>query len=126
VPTLRRRQPCLLCKHGLRWLALAPPIGGARRPWCLFVDPDIIGNVVLETGGTFAVLGGHTYLQAGTYPVTVSLSDAGGGIVSVANSATVAGPAPAVTGLSPFYGPTISGTALAGATAVSFGGKNAI
>jgi hypothetical protein len=93
------------------------------------VNPDTVGNVVLEAPGTFAVLGSHTYQQAGTYMITVSLSDAGGSTLTLTGTVTVAGAAPAVTAVSPFFGSTgggavvtLTGANLARATAVSFGG----
>jgi hypothetical protein len=90
-------------------------------------DPGTIGTVVLETGGTFAVLGGHTYALAGTYTITVSLSDAGGSTLSVISTVTVPAAAPTVTGIDTLFGSTAGGTAvtisgsLAAATAVKFG-----
>jgi len=61
------------------------------------------GAVSASMGGGFAVDGTHTYLTAGSYPVTVTISDAGGASAIVTTTATVspaaltAGPALTLT-----------------------------
>jgi hypothetical protein len=90
------------------------------------------GVITLESGNTFAVSGTNTYVQPGTYTVTVFISDVGGASIISTSTVTVASAPPVITGLSALGGPTsggvlvtIFGTALSGATAVSFGGTAA-
>ena len=90
-------------------------------------SPDT-GTIVAEGNGTYAVLGSHVYLNAGNFRPTVAVSDSEGSTATVNPTVTVTAATPVVTSVSPFYGPpaggtpiTIAGTALAGATAVSFG-----
>ena len=91
-------------------------------------DSADTGTIVAEGNGVYAVLGSHTYQDAGSFTPTVSIADNEGSSVTVNPTVTVAAVAPVVTGLSTFAGPptggtpvTISGTALAGASAVNFG-----
>jgi hypothetical protein len=85
------------------------------------------GTLVAEGGGSFAVLGSHAYAHSGPFTVQVSLdSPSASGVVN--NPINVAAVAPVVAGLDTLWGPTqdgtpvtIFGTALFGATAVSFG-----
>jgi hypothetical protein len=90
------------------------------------------GTIVPEKAGSYAVLGGHTYLLAGPFNITVTIGDTAGSNVTVINPVTVAPAAPAVTGLSPAWADpaggtavTITGNNLYGATGVSFGGTAA-
>jgi hypothetical protein len=94
--------------------------------------PDSVGTVIAEGNGTFAVLGSHTYLQSGPYTLTVGIEGPTGATADVSNPISVAAAAPSVSGLDTKWGApqggavvTISGTALYGATAVSFGGTAA-
>ena len=90
--------------------------------------PPDTGTIVAEGNGTFAVLGSHTYLTSGNFTPTVSLSDNEGSSATANPTVTVAAAMPTVTGVGPFFGPpqggnpvTLSGIALFGATAVTFG-----
>jgi hypothetical protein len=86
------------------------------------------GTIVAEGNNVFAVQGSNTYLPAGTFPITVTVSDAGGSAVTINSTASITAVAPAVTGLDTLSGPpaggtavNIFGTALVGATLVKFG-----
>jgi hypothetical protein len=48
------------------------------------------GTITANPNGSFNVAGTHTYVQAGTYAVRVTIEDAGGSIVTAAGSASVA------------------------------------
>ncbi|HVV75206.1 MAG TPA: IPT/TIG domain-containing protein [Mycobacteriales bacterium] len=70
----------------------------------------------------------HTFSAAGTYTVKLTATDSYGQVGTVSHSVTVGTVIPAVTGLSPNYGPigggtvvTITGTGFTGATKVQFG-----
>jgi hypothetical protein len=98
------------------------PEGSASEP----------GVIVAEGGGSFAVLGSHTYNHSGSFPISVSIQNSAGASAGVNNSVSVAAAAPSVSGLDTIWGPvqggtpvTISGSNLYGATAVSFGGTAA-
>ncbi len=86
------------------------------------------GTVQQQSGGTFAVLGSHTYAKPGNFSVTVYVADVGGSTASASTAVAVAGVPPAVTRVNPVWGPpgggtavTISGAFLSNATGVLFG-----
>ncbi len=95
-------------------------------------DGSLTVAIVPEGGGTFAVTGNYTYLQAGTYSLGITLVDAAGGSVQATASVTVSQAAPAIASVFPPSGPPnggtlvrIQGTNLFGASAVTFGGISA-
>jgi hypothetical protein len=86
------------------------------------------GTTVAEPGGTVAVTGSHTYLQAGRYPVAVTIVDGSGAFAVAIGTAVITDQLSEVTAVAPNSGPpsggtaiTIQGTGLVGATAVTFG-----
>ena len=97
-------------------------------------DGNSTAGAIAGGSGSFTVTGNHTYATSGTYPITVSITSVGTsqGSATVTDSATIEPPAPTVTGINPTSGPTaggtrvtITGTNLAGATAVKFGTTSA-
>ncbi len=90
-------------------------------------------GTVLDLGnGNFAVRGEHTYRQAGSYTVTTTISGGDGSWATATSTVSVAGAAPAVTGLDTTFGSPAGGTVVSiqgnnlyGATALSFGGTAA-
>ena len=48
-----------------------------------------MGSIAIS-GGTFTVSGSHTYLEEGSYPVSVSIQDVGGSTASAESTAQVA------------------------------------
>ena len=50
------------------------------------------GTIEAEGGGTFELLGSHTYASPGTYPVAINVSDNQGNTVSDSSTATVTAP----------------------------------
>ncbi|HVA46390.1 MAG TPA: FG-GAP-like repeat-containing protein [Pirellulales bacterium] len=69
------------------------------------------GSIAPAAGGGYEVSGTHTYLNAGTLPVTVSILDTGGGNAAAAGSAVVAGATVQATA-----------TAIQATEAIAFGG----
>ena len=47
------------------------------------------GTIVGPTGGPYSVEGGHTYAAFGTYTITTVVTDVGGSVVTLTNTATV-------------------------------------
>jgi hypothetical protein len=79
------------------------------------------GTVVAQNGGGFAVNGGHTYADEGTYTVGVTINDVGGSTTSATSNANIDDAA--LTG----SGTTVSGTegtAISGATVATFTDAN--
>src|SRR5262249_169304 len=64
--------------------------------------------------GSFSVAGGHTYAEEGSYPVKVTINDAGGSPASATSTAQVADAALSATGKSILSG---TGTTFSGAVA---------
>ena len=53
-------------------------------------NPDITGGALAsQGGGVYAVEGLHTYTTAGSYPISVTVNDAGGQSANTASTATV-------------------------------------
>jgi RHS repeat-associated protein len=50
------------------------------------------GTLVSNGGGSFSIQGSHTYTTAGTYTVTVSVTEPGGSSTTATGTATVVGP----------------------------------
>ena len=69
------------------------------------------GTVAANGSGGFSVSGTHTYIEEGSYAVTVTVSDAGGAAASATSSASVTDAAIAATGtsLNATEGATFSG-----------------
>ena len=93
-------------------------------------DGTSSAGTVAGGSGSFTVTGNHAYATAGSFPISVNITSSGTsqGTATVTDSATIKPPAPTVTGINPTAGPaaggtsvTITGTNLAGATAVKFG-----
>ncbi|MDB5353044.1 MAG: hypothetical protein JWN86_4291 [Planctomycetota bacterium] len=51
------------------------------------VDSNV--SITSAGGGTFNVLGNHTYTQKGTYTVTANITDEGGSAIQLTNTATI-------------------------------------
>jgi hypothetical protein len=68
------------------------PVGnyGASIDWGDGNGTDL--GTVSFAGGVFTVAGGHTYQAQGSFPVTVSIHDAGGSTSTVTTTATVSAP----------------------------------
>jgi hypothetical protein len=60
------------------------------------------GTITANGGGGFVVSGSHVYLEEGTYPVTVAVSDAGGASATVNSTAGVTDAGIALTGATQF------------------------
>ena len=50
------------------------------------------GTLLPEGGGTFEVLGSHTYANTGSFPISITLADNQGNTVSDKTTATVGAP----------------------------------
>ena len=96
-------------------------------------DDTSSAGTVTGGNGSFSVTGNHSYAAGATYPISVTITSVGNsqGSSTVTDSATIT-PPPTVTQLNPTAGPTaggtsvtITGTNLAGATAVEFGTTSA-
>jgi hypothetical protein len=90
------------------------------------------GGILAVAGNNFAVTGSNTYLGAGSYVITVTITDSAGDSATANSSVSVNAAAPVVSSVSPAWGDpaggaaaTITGTSLVGATAVAFGGTAA-
>ena len=55
-------------------------------------------GIVTSANGVFSVSGTHTYLSAGTFPISTSLQDSGGTAIGLADNTATVGVAPIVVG----------------------------
>src|SRR5205085_1098524 len=52
-------------------------------------DGNTSSGFITYSGGTYTVAGSHTYVDEGTYPISIAISDDGGSPTSITGTATV-------------------------------------